>query len=151
MTGPAPITTKMKILVVDDEKDITDLLVRHFTFKGYDIVGVNEAQTALKMVEEENFFIVISDIVMPGMDGLELLQRIKAHNGGIRVIMITGYVTMHHVLTAMRRGAENCFFKPLEDLNQIEEAIQEAMAKHRMWQDILRKLGGLARSEEAHA
>jgi len=142
---------KIKILVVDDEKDITDLLVRHFSFKGYDIVGVNDPRAALKMIEEENFNIVISDIVMPGLDGLELLRRIKDYNGGIQVIMITGYVTMNHILTAMRRGAETVLFKPLKDLDKLEEAVNQCVARLRMWQKILKELGAMGKTGQPYA
>ena len=142
---------KIKILVVDDEKDITDLLVRHFSFKDYDIVGVNDPGAALKMIEEENFNIVISDIVMPGLDGLELLRRIKDYNGGIQVIMITGYVTMNHILTAMRRGAETVFFKPLKDLDKLEEAVNQCIARLRMWQKILKELGAIGKTGQPYA
>ena len=145
MKKPSGETRPIKILVVDDEKEITDLLVRHFSFKGYDIIGVNDAKAALKMIEDGNYHIVISDIVMPGMDGLELLREIKDYNGAIRVIMITGHVTMHNILTAMRRGADNCLFKPLGDLDRLEEVIQEAVAKLEMWQEILLELRALGK------
>jgi len=142
---------KIRLIVVDDEKDITDLLVRHFAFKGYDIVGVNDPRQALAMIEEENFNIVISDIVMPIMDGLELLRRIKNYNGGIQVIMITGYVTMHNILTAMRRGAETVFFKPLNNLDRLEEAIGQCISRIEMWQNILRELGALGKTGQPYA
>ncbi|MBW1709020.1 MAG: response regulator [Deltaproteobacteria bacterium] len=138
----------IKLLAVDDEKEITDLLVRHFTFLGYDITGVNDPLAALRLIEEGNYHIAIVDIVMPGMDGLELLKHIKTYNGGIKVIMITGYVTMHNVLTAMRYGADNVFFKPLTDLNKLESSVGEAISKLRMWQDILRELQALGKKEE---
>jgi DNA-binding NtrC family response regulator len=149
MSGANPVI-KVKILVVDDEKDIVDLLVRHFKFLDYDIVGVTDPLEALRLVEEQNFNIVISDIVMPKMDGLELLRRIKGYNGGIQVIMITGYVTMHNILTAMRRGAETVFFKPLRDIGKLEIAVHQCVSRIEMWQDILRELGALARTEKGH-
>lgn len=139
---------KVRILVVDDEKDITDLLVRHFRFIGYDIVGVNDAAAAIKMVEDENFNIVITDIMMPGMDGIELLKRIKQYNGAIQVIMITGYVTMFNILAAMRGGAETVFFKPIKDLEKMEETIRQCIARIQMWQKILKELGTIGKPGE---
>lgn len=141
---------KVRLLVVDDEKDITDMIVRYFRFKGFDIVGVNKPASALKMIEEENFQIVISDVVMPDMDGLELLRRIKAYNGGIQVIMITGYVTMHNILTAMRRGAETIFFKPLEEMGKLEQTVEACVNRIAMWQDILKQLGSKGKTELNH-
>jgi DNA-binding NtrC family response regulator len=87
---------------------------------------------------------------MPGMDGLELLQRIKEYNGGIQVIMITGYVTMHNILTAMRRGAETVFFKPLKDLEQLEASVRQCIERINMWQEILKELGALGKMEKTY-
>ena len=148
MSKPSAPKFRIRLLVVDDEHEITEFLVRHFSFLGYDITGINDPKAALKMIEQENFHIVISDIVMPGFDGLELLKRIKQHNGGIQVIMITGYVTIHNIIMAMRRGAETVLFKPLHDLNKLEEAIKRCIAKINMWQDILRELGALAKADQ---
>ncbi|MEW5721613.1 MAG: response regulator [Thermodesulfobacteriota bacterium] len=147
MARPGGPIMKVRILAVDDEKDITDLLVRHFRFLGYDILGVNDAQAALRLVEEENFNIIISDIIMPGLDGLELLRRIKQYNGGIQVIMITGYVTMHNILTAMRQGAETVLFKPLRDLDKLEEAVRRCIDRITMWKNILKELGALGKAD----
>lgn len=143
MTANEKRRMQIKILAVDDEKEITDLLVRHLSYLGYNIVGVNDPHQALKMIEEDIFHIVISDIVMPGMDGLELLRRIKKHDGGIKVIMITGYVTMHNILTAMRNGADDVIFKPINDLDKLENVVQEAIGKIDMWQNILLELRSL--------
>ena len=151
MTRPANQSMEIKILVVDDEQEITELLVRHFTFKGYDISGVNDPLKAIKMIENDNYHVVISDIVMPDMDGIELLKRIKAHNGGIKVIMITGYVTLHNVLSAMRNGAENVFFKPLKDLESLEAAVDDAIDNIGMWQNILKELRALGQRDVKHA
>lgn len=143
MTAIEKRRMQIKILAVDDEKEITDLLVRHLSYLGYNVIGVNDPHQALKMIEEDIFHIVISDIVMPGMDGLELLRRIKKHDGGIKVIMITGYVTMHNILTAMRNGADDVIFKPINDLEKLENVVQEAISKIDMWQNILLELRSL--------
>ena len=140
-------TLKVRILVVDDEKELTDLIVRHFGFLGYDIDGVNDPHAALKKIEDEDYNIVISDIMMPGMDGLELLRRIKEYNGGIQVIMITGYVTMHNILTAMRRGAETVFFKPLPDLDKLELSVKACIGRFDMWKNILEELAAMGKTE----
>jgi DNA-binding NtrC family response regulator len=150
MDNTPPPTIRIRILVVDDEKDISDLLVRHLTFLGHDVVGVYDPVAAMRMVEEENIHVVISDIVMPGMDGLELLRRIKAYNGGIQVIMVTGYVTMHHILTAMRLGAETVFFKPLQDLDHLEKAVEHCIRRVEMWRSILRELGALGKASRGY-
>lgn len=129
---------KIRILIVDDEKEICEGLERHFKFLGYDASCETNPLNAIKRVEEENFQVVISDIRMPEMNGPELVEKIKLHNGAIKVIMITGYVTMSSIMNCMRYGAETCLFKPLDDLSLLEKAVDEAVEKIEMWQDIMK-------------
>jgi CheY-like chemotaxis protein len=87
--------------------------------------------------------VVISDIQMPGMDGIELLRRIRQDFPMTRVIMITGYVNQGSLLSCMRLGAETCVFKPLEDLKELDDAVAQAVRTIRHWWDILAQLRGL--------
>lgn len=131
-----PITA-FRILIVDDERDITSTLKRYFTFEGYAVDTTNDPYTALKMIHEENYLLVISDIAMPGMTGIELLSRIKEYNGMIQVIMITGFVTLDNVLTCLRLGADDCFLKPLNDLGELKMAVDEALSKLSKWKALM--------------
>jgi len=129
---------KIRILIVDDEKEICEGLARHFKFLGYDAVSETNPIEAINLIENENFQVVISDIRMPEMNGPELVAKAKAYNGAIKVIMITGYVTMCDIMDCMRNGAETCLFKPLDDLTDLEHAVDDAVAKIVMWQDIMK-------------
>lgn len=129
--------SSFKILIVDDEKDITSTLKRFFAFEGYQVDTTNDPYTALKLIHEENYLVVISDIAMPGMTGIELLSRIKEYNGMIQVIMITGYVTLDNILTCLRLGADDCFLKPLDDLNNLKQAVDEALTKLTKWKGLM--------------
>ncbi len=131
------VNSNCKILIVDDEKDITSTLKRYFAFEGYDVDITNDPYTALKMIHEGNYLIVISDIAMPGMTGIELLSRIKEYNGMIQVIMVTGYVTLDNILTCLRLGADDCFLKPLADLDNLKESVDEAIAKLNKWKKLM--------------
>lgn len=133
----AEMSSSIKILIVDDEKDITSTLKRYFSFEGYRVDTTNDPYTALKLIHEDNYLIVISDIAMPGMTGIELLSRIKEYNGMIQVIMITGFVTLDNILTCLRLGADDCFLKPLNDLNDLKTAVDEALAKLAKWKDLM--------------
>lgn len=133
----ADMSSSFKILIVDDEKDITTTLKRYFSFEGYRVDITNDPYTALKMIHDDNYLIVISDIAMPGMTGIELLSRIKEYNGMIQVIMITGFVTLDNVLTCLRLGADDCFLKPLNDLNDLKTAVDEALAKLAKWKELM--------------
>jgi CheY-like chemotaxis protein len=126
-----------KILIVDDEKPITDTLTRYFRLEGYEVTACNSPFEALQIIHRENILIVISDIAMPGMDGVELLRRIKRYNGMIQIIMITGYVTLDNILSCLRLGADDCFIKPLGDLGQLRTAVDDALGKLRKWHNLM--------------
>ena len=131
---------KIKILVVDDEPEITESLVRILRIEGYDATGVTNPLTALEMVKKENYLIVISDIQMPEMRGTELLRSIKEYNGMIQVIIITGYVTIDNILTCLRRGANDCFFKPLKNSEELLGAVKVATAKLERWEKVISEM-----------
>ena len=128
-----------KILIIDDEKTITDSLLRFLKFEGYEVDSLNDPLRALKAIEDVNYMVVICDISMPGKSGIELLGEIKEYNGMIQVIMITGFVTMENILSCLRLGASDCLFKPL-DLDALKEAVDGAEGKIAKWEKILKGL-----------
>ncbi len=138
---------QIRILIVDDEPEITAVLERHLTLEGYDVEACNNPVEALAKIKTDNYMVVISDIMMPQMSGIQLLQEIKAYHGGIQVIMLTGYVTMSNVLSCMRSGASSCTFKPLHDMNEITREVDKAVEDIRAWQDRLVRLQGLERTD----
>lgn len=131
---------KIKILVVDDEPEITDSLVRILRLEGYEADGVTNPITALEMVKKDNYLVVISDIQMPEMRGTELLRAIKEYNGMIQVIIITGYITIDNILTCLRRGANDCFFKPLKDRDELLNAVKVAIGKLERWEQVISQM-----------
>jgi len=132
--------SKPNILVVDDEKNIREMLQRHFRFLGYVVEEKSNAVDALKIMSEKRFEVVISDINMPKMSGVEFLKKAKQEYPMTHCIMITGYVTMQNVLTCMRYGADTCIFKPLEDMTELEEAVKNAIDHLKNWQIKLKTL-----------
>ncbi len=120
---PDPI----RILVVDDEEVV--LLSVRKVFKGadFDMDTVQSPQLGLAMMESRRYDVVITDLMMPGMNGLEFLDKARQMDPGVRVIMITGYATMKTALQSMRRGAFDFLAKPFtkEELSTIvHRAIQ---------------------------
>lgn len=138
-TQPSP-ASKPRILVVDDESNIRDMLNRHFRFLGYEVESAENGQVALKLMNEKRFEVVISDINMPTMSGTDFLRQVKINQPMAHVIMMTGYVTMDNVLTCMRLGADTCVFKPLEDMKELEAAVQYAVDHLKHWQQKLKVL-----------
>ena len=131
---------KARIMIVDDEREIRELLSRHFRYLGYDVTLASDGMDALAKMEDERVDIVISDIKMPRMDGVMLLERLRREYPMVRVIMMTGYVVQEAILACMREGAETCIFKPLEDLTEMEKAVSQATHTIQRWWEILGEL-----------
>ncbi|GMT42409.1 MAG: hypothetical protein IEMM0002_0820 [bacterium] len=131
---------KRKILVVDDDRDIVASLTRVLQMEGYDVTGETNPITALKIIKNDNFLIVVSDIQMPEMRGTELLRQIKEFNGMIQVIIITGFVTIDNILSCLSLGANDCFFKPFKDKSELISAVKTASGKLERWEQIINNL-----------
>jgi len=139
-TKKKDLDSKPRILVVDDEKNIRNMLKRHFKFLGYDVQEKENGKDALTSMEERRYDIVITDISMPVMSGTQFLSEVKKEYPMTHVIMITGYVTMDNVLECMRLGADTCIFKPLEDMVELENAVAYAVEHLKHWQGKLKTL-----------
>ena len=131
---------KARLLIVDDEPEIREMLSRHFRYLGFHVDTASDGVKAMEKLAQARTEVVISDIVMPQMDGVELLRAIQQQYPMIHTIMITGYVTLENALACMRHGADTCVFKPLEDLNELEEAVEFAVGRLKRWQEKLRML-----------
>lgn len=133
------------VLVVDDEQGIRDMLARHLRFVGYEVLRAADGRQALEILERHCVDVVVTDLVMPEMDGVSLMRALREGYPTVPFIAITGHVELRHLLTAMRLGAEDCLFKPLRDLSELEEGIARLVARNRRWQ---RKLAQLRSVED---
>ena len=114
------------ILVVDDEKIVLELFQRILKKKEYTVLTANNDKEALELVEKEKPDLVILDLQLPGINGIEVLRRIKKIDENIEVIVITGYGTIKTVKTAMKLGAYDYITKPL-DINYLSSLIKKAL------------------------
>ena len=115
----------MKILVTDDEPDVRELLMEAVRGWGYQVAVAKDGEDALAKLRMEKFHIVITDLVMPRLDGLHLLQRINELDPDIQVIMITGYATIETALKAIQSGAYDYIAKPFR-LDELMIVIKKA-------------------------
>ena len=134
---------KAGILIVDDEEEIRNTLSRHFQFEGYNTYTAENGLKALEILKSARMEVVITDIIMPKMDGIELLREIRKQYPMIHTIVITGYVTLDNLLAAFRLGADTCIFKPILDMSELENAVDRAIEQLATWQKKLRELQGL--------
>ena len=99
------------ILIVDDEAAIRTSLSRHYRLQGYNVDTAENGRAALENLAVTPRQVVISDIMMPEMNGIELLRRIRREYPMTRVIIITGYVTLENALACLRNNADNLYLQ----------------------------------------
>jgi DNA-binding NtrC family response regulator len=134
---------KTRILVVDDSPDICFIISNHFKLKGFTVETAQSGNEAMKHIDKNRYEIVICDIIMPGMKGTDLLQKVKKQYPVTHVIMITGYVSLEHLLTCMRFGADTCIFKPMDNFSELDSAVEMAIDSMRNWEEKIIALKGL--------
>ena len=134
----------MRLLIVDDEEEILQMLRRNLELEGYEVTLATGPLDALELMKTELFNLILTDIKMPGMNGVELLQEIKKINPLANVIMMTGYSSMTYVVDCLGSGAVDYFTKPFNDLELIITALDQAKTRVERWQssmDLIRKNG----------
>ena len=115
---------KISILIVDDEQSVRDSLYNWFIEDGYQVECAENAKRALNLLESENYDIILADIKMPGMDGLEMMRRIKSLKKESIVIMMTAFGTIETAVQAMKAGARGYIPKPFT-LDSLAAAIRK--------------------------
>src|SRR3954467_4230991 len=103
---------KSRILVIDDEAPIRDSLKMTLEYEGYEFVGAATGQEGLALVERESPDLVLLDVKMPGMDGLEVLDRLRAMNEALPVVVVSGHGTISTAVEATKKGAFDFIEKP---------------------------------------
>src|SRR5580698_9275404 len=98
-------TSPARILVIDDESAIRESLEVLLTLEGYQVRMATEGEQGLRMLEQDNFDLVLLDLALPGQSGLELLPQIRERQPELPDIMITAYGTVDNVVEAVRAGA----------------------------------------------
>ena len=118
---------KPKILIVDDERPTRDVMARVLSDK-YECITAPDAEQAMKAVAENpDLALIISDIRMPGEDGVSLIRRAKATNPSIACMLLTAYGTVDLAVAAMKDGADDFLTKPITDLDQLELRVDKAI------------------------
>lgn len=108
------MTENISILIVDDEESVRDSLYNWFIEDGYHVECAEDAKKALSLIESKNFDIILADIKMPGMDGLEMHRRIKALNKDAIVIVMTAFASVDTAVQALKDGAYDYVTKPFD-------------------------------------
>ncbi len=112
-----------KLLVVDDELDICNFLTTYFNTKGYETRSASDGESALKIVDEWLPAIILLDIRMPGMSGVDVLKVVREKHPSIGVIMVTAFADIEIGRSTLKLGASDFIHKPI-DLEYLETSVQ---------------------------
>jgi len=115
------------VLLVDDEEEFVETLAERMRIRGMDVSTSNSGANALQLVDDEDFDVVVLDLKMPGVDGIEALKRIKRRRPDIQVVLLTGHATVEKGVEAIKEGALEFLEKPV-DLRSLTDAIGKARA-----------------------
>jgi two-component system, response regulator, stage 0 sporulation protein F len=114
------------LLIVDDQYGIRVLLTEIFNKEGYKTFSAPNGPQALKIIEEDRPGLVLLDMKIPGMDGIEILKRLKDIDSSIQVIMMTAYGELDMIKEAKELGALSHFSKPF-DIDEIRKAVRDVL------------------------
>jgi DNA-binding NtrC family response regulator len=117
-----------KVLLVDDEEDFLDTLAERMRARGMNVTTTTSAVDALRMTAAESYDAIVLDLMMPEMDGLEVLKAIKEKRPELQIILLTGHATVEKGIEAMKLGAIDFIEKPA-DLKTLTEKIRMAQAQ----------------------
>lgn len=127
----------IRILIVDDDRDICEYMELLLSQNGYDVQSISTPETALETIREQGFHVVVLDLMMPGVSGMELLKDIREYDSDLAVIIFTGHATVETAVESMKFRVSDYIKKPF-DINEFNASLEK----------VLRDKGLLVSSEE---
>lgn len=110
---------KTRVMIVDDEEEFVQTLSERLTIRDYQVTAVLSGEQAIEELKHYNFDVVILDVLMPGMDGIQTLREIKKLKPLTEVIMLTGHATVESAIEGMKLGAFDYLMKPCETVELV--------------------------------
>jgi DNA-binding NtrC family response regulator len=124
----------MKLLLVDDEADFRNTLIKRMRRRDVDVNGVDSGEAAIGWMETHPVDVVILDVRMPGMDGIDTLQALKSRHPLTEVIMLTGHASMEVAIEGMKMGAFDYLIKPM-DMDELLYKAEDAFRNKSIHED----------------
>ena len=153
--GPMQDNSSYRILVVDDDSSLTGVLKELLTDNGYQVETAGKGEQALEMMRQAEFHIVLTDIRMEGMSGLDLIRHVRRTQPESEVIIMTSYASIESAVEALRLGAYDYLVKPFDDLNHVLDLVKRTTTKvkfavenRKLMEDLQRKNQELAKLNE---
>jgi DNA-binding NtrC family response regulator len=116
---------KFKVMIVDDEQDFLETIIKRLKARKIDVTGAESGHKALELLGAQNFDVIVLDVKMPGMDGIETLKEIKKRKPLTEVIMLTGHASVESGIQGMQLGAFDYVMKPAA-LDELLEKMRQA-------------------------
>lgn len=126
------VKDRKKILFVDDEESILDIAREYFSVKQYHIVVARNGFEAIEILEKEEFDCCITDISMPGMDGIELAENIRIKNNTLPVVIMTAYPSIENTIKTLKNGVVDFLVKPI-NLSQMELCVERVLHQRELF------------------
>ncbi len=120
--------TDFRVLLVDDEVEFVETLVKRLRKRKLDVIAAFSGKAALELVQQQPVDVVVLDVKMPDMDGIQTLREIKRINPSVEVIMLTGHASLEVALQGMELGAFDYLMKPM-DIDELLYKLQDAYKK----------------------
>lgn len=127
-----------EVLLVDDEKDFVETLAKRLRTRNFTVDYTLSGDEAVKWLEKNRADVVVLDVRMPGMDGIDTLREIKRMKPLVEVIMLTGHATVETAIEGMKLGAYDYLMKPT-DMNDLVDKIKKAEARKREQEERIRQ------------
>lgn len=124
-----------RILVVDDELFVRELLLEFLSSEGYEVTLADSGEQAVRLAQTQAMDVVLLDLKMPGIDGIETLKRMRETDPNTLAIIMTGYPTIESSIEALRYGAHDYVIKPFK-LNDLKVSIEKALQEHKLKTEI---------------
>jgi len=128
LASPEP---RPQVLLVDDEKTLLQALRRMLSSEGYRVATAENAKIAIDLARDTEFDVIVSDIMMPGMNGLDLLRRVREHDLDVPVVLMTAVPDLETAMAAVELGAFRYLAKPVE-MGELFRVVERAVGFHRM-------------------
>jgi DNA-binding NtrC family response regulator len=125
---------EFNVLVVDDEQEFLDITVKRLEKRGLKVQGAESGEKALQILEHSSTDVVLLDVKMPGIDGIETLRRIRSMKPLTEVVLLTGHASVDSGIEGMKLGAFDYLMKPIE-LEPLLEKLADAYEKKRLHQE----------------
>ncbi|MFA5902378.1 MAG: response regulator [Desulfobacula sp.] len=141
------MTQKKTILIIDDEVSIRDSLKSFFEDEDYHVFSAKDGDEGLHTYFNEKIDLVLTDLRMPGKDGIEVMRIIHAHEPDIPMIVVSGAGQKEDIINALRMGARDYITKPIDDLDKISHTIRQVLENKRLSDENKRYRAQLEKSE----